>query len=104
MVKQPVNEWGSKLIVFQVRPLRSALHSGLDQQTWNQQEVERVTIDQRENDHKSVILSINGAVTARNLGNAVSCFKDTLAAEKSAIINFADARQIGDRFLGFCPC
>ena len=55
---------------------------------------------ERTEDHKSVILSINGAAIAENVGNAVSCFQDAVAAAKHVVINFAETRLIDTRFLG----
>jgi N-acetylglucosaminyldiphosphoundecaprenol N-acetyl-beta-D-mannosaminyltransferase len=51
-------------------------------------------------DHKTVILSINGVVNARNLGSAISCFRDAAAAAKHIVINFTGTRLIDARFLG----
>jgi N-acetylglucosaminyldiphosphoundecaprenol N-acetyl-beta-D-mannosaminyltransferase len=55
---------------------------------------------QRAEDHESVILIINGVVTARNLDIAVSCFQDAVVAAKHIVINFTDTRLIDARFLG----
>jgi N-acetylglucosaminyldiphosphoundecaprenol N-acetyl-beta-D-mannosaminyltransferase len=54
----------------------------------------------RADDHNLVILSINGDVTAQNLGNAVSCFQDAAGAMKNVAINFASTGLIDARFLG----
>jgi N-acetylglucosaminyldiphosphoundecaprenol N-acetyl-beta-D-mannosaminyltransferase len=54
----------------------------------------------RAEDHKTVILSINGVATAQNLGDAVSCFQDAAAAAKHIVINFTNTRLIDARFLG----
>jgi N-acetylglucosaminyldiphosphoundecaprenol N-acetyl-beta-D-mannosaminyltransferase len=54
----------------------------------------------RVEDHKSVILSINGAAIAQNVGNALPYFQDAVAAAKDIVINFADTRLIDPRFLG----
>ena len=54
----------------------------------------------RAEDHKSVILSINGAPIAQNVGNALPCFQDAVGAAKGIVINFTDTRLIDDRFLG----
>lgn len=54
----------------------------------------------RAENHKSVILSINGNVTAQNLGNVVSCFQDVAEMTKDVAINFAETRLIDARFLG----
>jgi N-acetylglucosaminyldiphosphoundecaprenol N-acetyl-beta-D-mannosaminyltransferase len=54
----------------------------------------------RADDHKSVILSINGFATVQTVGNAVSCFQDAAAAAKHVVINFTDTRLIDARFLG----
>jgi len=51
-------------------------------------------------DHKTVILSINGIMTVQNLGTAVSCFQDAAAAAKHIVINFTGTRLIDARFLG----
>lgn len=55
---------------------------------------------ERNYDHKSVILSINGAAIAQNVENAVPVFRDAAAAEKHIVINFAATRLIDARFLG----
>jgi N-acetylglucosaminyldiphosphoundecaprenol N-acetyl-beta-D-mannosaminyltransferase len=55
---------------------------------------------ERADDHKSVILSINGAAIAQNVGSAVPCFHDAVAAAKHVAINFAETRLIDARFLG----
>lgn len=54
----------------------------------------------RTENHKSVILSINGAATAPNVGNALPCFQDAVAAAKDVVINLSDTRLIDARFLG----
>ena len=54
----------------------------------------------RADDHKSVILSINGAAIAQNVGSAVPYFHDAVAAAKHVVINFAETRLIDARFLG----
>ena len=54
----------------------------------------------RVEDHKSVILSINGAAIAQNVGNALPYFQDAVAATKDVVINFTDTRLIDPRFLG----
>jgi len=54
----------------------------------------------RVEDHKSVILSINGAAVAQNVGNALPYFQDAVAAAKDVVINFTDTRLIDARFLG----
>lgn len=55
---------------------------------------------ERTEDHKSVILSINGVATAPNVGDALPCFQIAVAAAKDIVINFADTRLIDARFLG----
>jgi len=55
---------------------------------------------ERTDDHKSVILSIDGVATAESIGNAVSSFVDAASAGKSTVINFANTRLIDARFLG----
>lgn len=54
----------------------------------------------RTEDHKSVILSINGAAIAQNVGNALPYFQDAVGAAKDIVINFTDTRPIDARFLG----
>ena len=54
----------------------------------------------RTEDHKSVILSINGAAIAQNVGNALPYFQEAVAAAKDIAINFTDTRLIDARFLG----
>jgi N-acetylglucosaminyldiphosphoundecaprenol N-acetyl-beta-D-mannosaminyltransferase len=54
----------------------------------------------RSEDPKSVILSVNGAATAQNLGKALPCFQDALAEAKNIVINFIDTCLIDARFLG----
>jgi len=54
----------------------------------------------RVEDHKSVILSINGAAIAQNVGNALPYFKDAAGASKDVVINFTDTRLIDARFIG----
>ena len=54
----------------------------------------------RTEDHKSVILSINGDATVQNVGNALPYFQDAVAAAKDIVINFTDTRLIDARFLG----
>lgn len=54
----------------------------------------------RAEDHKSVILSINGAAIAQNVGYALPCFQEAVAAAKDIAINFTDTRLIDARFLG----
>jgi N-acetylglucosaminyldiphosphoundecaprenol N-acetyl-beta-D-mannosaminyltransferase len=54
----------------------------------------------RSEDPKSVILSVNGAATAQNLGKTLPCFQDALAEAKDIVINFTDTRLIDARFLG----
>jgi N-acetylglucosaminyldiphosphoundecaprenol N-acetyl-beta-D-mannosaminyltransferase len=54
----------------------------------------------RVEDHKSVILSINGAAIGQNVGNALPSFQDAVAAAKDIVINFTDIRLIDARFLG----
>jgi N-acetylglucosaminyldiphosphoundecaprenol N-acetyl-beta-D-mannosaminyltransferase len=54
----------------------------------------------RTEDHKSVILSINGAATAQNLTNAMPHFRDAAAAAKNIGINFANTCLIDARFFG----
>ena len=51
-------------------------------------------------DHKSVILSINGAAIIQNVGNALPYFQDAVATAKDIVINFTDTRLIDARFLG----
>jgi N-acetylglucosaminyldiphosphoundecaprenol N-acetyl-beta-D-mannosaminyltransferase len=55
---------------------------------------------ERAEDHKSVILSINGDANGRNIGNAVSSFQEAAAVTKHIVINFTDTRLIDTRFLG----
>jgi N-acetylglucosaminyldiphosphoundecaprenol N-acetyl-beta-D-mannosaminyltransferase len=54
----------------------------------------------RTEDHKSVILSINGVATIQSVGNALPCFQDAVAAAKHIVINFTDTCLIDARFLG----
>ena len=55
---------------------------------------------ERTDDHKSVILSIDGVATAQNIGNAVTSFLDAASAARSIVINFTNIRLIDARFLG----
>ena len=54
----------------------------------------------REDDHKSVILNVNGVATVQNIGKAVLCFRDAAAAAKDVVVNFTGTRLIDARFLG----
>jgi N-acetylglucosaminyldiphosphoundecaprenol N-acetyl-beta-D-mannosaminyltransferase len=54
----------------------------------------------RSEDRKSVTLSVNGAATAQNLGNALPRFQNALAEAKDIVINFAETCLIDARFLG----
>jgi N-acetylglucosaminyldiphosphoundecaprenol N-acetyl-beta-D-mannosaminyltransferase len=54
----------------------------------------------RIDDHKTVILRLNGPATIQNVGKAVSCFREAVAAAKNTVINFTDTCQIDARFLG----
>ena len=54
----------------------------------------------RTEDHKSVILSINGAATALNVREAALCFREAIAAAKDVVINFADTSVVDTRFIG----
>jgi N-acetylglucosaminyldiphosphoundecaprenol N-acetyl-beta-D-mannosaminyltransferase len=54
----------------------------------------------RAEDHKSVILSINGAAIVQNVGNALPHFQDAVATAKDIVINFTDTRLIDARFFG----
>jgi N-acetylglucosaminyldiphosphoundecaprenol N-acetyl-beta-D-mannosaminyltransferase len=51
-------------------------------------------------DHKSVILSINGDAVARNIGTAVASFEKAGAGKGPLVINFTNTRMIDARFLG----
>jgi N-acetylglucosaminyldiphosphoundecaprenol N-acetyl-beta-D-mannosaminyltransferase len=85
-----------QLILTQVLPLMILAR-------WNQMRgglKGQALLIKRAEDHKTVILSIIGVVTAQNLGNAVSCFQDAAAAAKHIVINFTDTRLIDARFLG----
>jgi len=55
---------------------------------------------ERTEDHKSVILSINGDAVARNIGTAVASFEKAAAGRKPLVINFTKTRLIDARFLG----
>jgi N-acetylglucosaminyldiphosphoundecaprenol N-acetyl-beta-D-mannosaminyltransferase len=55
---------------------------------------------ERTDDHKLVILSIDGVATAQNIGNAVTSFLDAASAARSIVINFTNTRLIDARFLG----
>ena len=50
--------------------------------------------------HKSVILSINGEDIGRNIGNAVFSFQEAAAVAKPIVINLTGTRLIDARFLG----
>jgi len=54
----------------------------------------------RNEDHKSVILSINGVATAPNVSKAVPYFRDVVAAAKDVVINFTGIRMMDARFIG----
>jgi len=54
----------------------------------------------RTENHKSVILTINGGAIAQNAGIALPYFQEAAAAEKDVVINFADTRLIDARFFG----
>jgi hypothetical protein len=54
----------------------------------------------RTDDHKSVLLSINGDAIAQKPGNALPYFQDALAAAKHIVINFTDTRLYDAHFLG----
>jgi N-acetylglucosaminyldiphosphoundecaprenol N-acetyl-beta-D-mannosaminyltransferase len=55
---------------------------------------------ERTDDHKLVILSIDGVATAQNISNAVTSFLDAASAARSIVINFTNTRLIDARFLG----
>ena len=55
---------------------------------------------ERAEDHKSVILSINGDAVARNIGTAVASFEKAAAGKEPLVINFTKTRLIDARFLG----
>lgn len=55
---------------------------------------------ERTEDHKSVILSINGDAIERNVSDAVASFRDAAAVHKHFVINFTKTRLIDARFLG----
>jgi len=55
---------------------------------------------ERADDHKSVILSIDGLATAQNIGNAVTPFLDAASESRSIVINFANTRLVDARFIG----
>ena len=55
---------------------------------------------ERTEDHKSVILSINGAATVQNVDDAMLAFQDAAAAKRHVVINFAGMHFIDARFLG----
>ncbi len=55
---------------------------------------------ERTDDHKSVILSINGDAVARNIGTAVASFEKAAAGKEPLVINFTKTRVIDARFLG----
>ncbi|HEY5504445.1 MAG TPA: WecB/TagA/CpsF family glycosyltransferase, partial [Sedimentisphaerales bacterium] len=54
----------------------------------------------RADNHKSVILSLNGNAAAQNVGNAIFCLQNAVTAAKSITINFTDTYEIDARFLG----
>ena len=60
----------------------------------------RDSLIKRTENHKSVILSINGGAIAQNVGNALPYFQDAVGAAKDIVINFTDTRLIDARFLG----
>ena len=70
---------------------------------WHQLRWERkekdLRIEQTE-DNNSVILSIKGSATARNIDKALRCFQEAVASAKDVTINFAGTRLIDARFIG----
>jgi len=85
-----------RLIVTQVLPLLVLIRW---HRVGRRRKGQAFVIKQSE-DHKTVILSIIGMATAQNVGNAVCCLQDAVAAAKHVVINFADTELIDPRFLG----
>jgi N-acetylglucosaminyldiphosphoundecaprenol N-acetyl-beta-D-mannosaminyltransferase len=54
----------------------------------------------RAQDHKSVILSINGDAVARTIGDVAASFTEVAAGVEHCVINFTKTRLIDARFLG----
>jgi N-acetylglucosaminyldiphosphoundecaprenol N-acetyl-beta-D-mannosaminyltransferase len=55
---------------------------------------------ERDEDQKSVILSIKGIASGRNVGEAIRYFQDAALTAKDVAINFAGTRLIDARFIG----
>ena len=55
---------------------------------------------ERAQDHKTVILSINGDAVAHNIGDVAACFAEVAAGAEHCAINFTKTRLIDARFLG----
>ena len=85
-----------RLVLTQVLPfliLTRTLRS-----EWNKQEVAPI-VGWAEGS-KTVILSINGHLTAQNIGNAIPGFQNAVATAKSVVVDFSNARLIDTRFFG----
>jgi N-acetylglucosaminyldiphosphoundecaprenol N-acetyl-beta-D-mannosaminyltransferase len=93
--------WGDGLVLLELvltRVFPLIILSRWNQLGWGRKAKDLLI--NRVEDHKSVILSINGAAIAQNVGNSLPYFQDAVAATKDIVINFTDTRLIDPRFLG----